>query len=105
MRRFVTLAATLAVLGMTASPAVATDQTTFDKLVEKTVPSLDELFSKFKPTVLCVCDPETGGLTSRAGVVAHDNNGHVGCYPPGFFPDGSLAFFDLGSHPWVQVTK
>jgi hypothetical protein len=80
----------LAVLagGLTARPAVATDQDVFNKFIAKV--AVSEALSPFKPRVACVCLQATVGL-ERTGYLVFEGNSIVRCSVPNFKPDGSIA--------------
>jgi hypothetical protein len=86
--RYLLLAALL-MIGLSASPASATDQNTFNKLIAKAAPPIGVLTTpgNFKPKLPCIC---TADLS--LGFVAVDGTGHrAECWAPSFNPDGSLA--------------
>jgi hypothetical protein len=77
----------LVLLGVLASPARATDQDTFNKLIAKVAPSLT-LGQPFKPRVACACpdasDNQIAGVLTQGG-------GVVSCLLPGFTAAGALV--------------
>jgi len=76
----------LALLRVLASPARATDQDTFNKLIAKVAPSLG-IGLPFKPRVACGCPDASGN--EIAGVLTH-GGAVVSCLLPGFDAAGAL---------------
>jgi hypothetical protein len=76
----------LALLGALASPARATDQDTFNKLIAKVAPTIS-FSTPFKPRVACACPDTSGnqipGVLSKLGSL-------VSCVMPGFDAAGAL---------------
>lgn len=77
----------LALLGVLASPAHATDQDAFNKLIAKVAPSLS-FGQPFKPRVACGCPDASGN--EIAGVLTQ-GGGVVSCLLPGFDAAGALV--------------
>jgi hypothetical protein len=92
----------LAVLGggLTAAPAAATDQDTFNKLLAKVAPLESGLGQNFKPKAACAC-PNDGVNPARAGVLVSEpivgGKPDIRCAIPSFDADGkvfALTFCD-----------
>ena len=84
------LLAGLLMIGLSASPASATDQDTLNKLIAKSAPPVTLLVNTpghFKPKLLCTC---LADLTRTPGFVALDGIGRANCWNVTFNPDGSV---------------
>jgi hypothetical protein len=68
-------------------PAMATDETKFDNLIEKYAP---ESFNPFKPKGACVCLNATLN-TNRPGFLERLFGGNIGCSIPTFDSSGTFV--------------
>jgi hypothetical protein len=101
MRRFVTALLLGVVLGQVAVPgaAFATDQQTFNRLMEKSAPNVFALLDSFKPKFGCACIP-----SGERGVLA-ENVGLVNCFLPIFNANGEVTNFSACLSQYVVLPK
>ena len=101
MRRFVTAVLLGMVLGQVAVPsaAFATDQQTFNRLIDKSAPNVFALLDSFKPKVGCACIG-----SAEPGVLA-ENSGLVTCFLPIFNPNGAVTNFSACLSSYVVLPK
>lgn len=95
--RYLLLAALL-MIGLSASPASATDQDTLNKLIAKSAPQVELFFTPghFKPKLICTC---LADLSRTPGFVAVDGAERAHCWNVTFKPDGSVDVSSFNACP------
>lgn len=90
MHRSLATAALLATLALPlgASALATTDETKFDRLIDKVAPTGSSMFVKFKPRLACAC---LMAIPPIAGVILQDGTGRIVCGLPTFDGSGNLS--------------